>query len=1086
MKGSGDKSGNIAVFLFGGLEVRLGVRIIKRFRTQKTGSLLAFLALHPGRTFTREVLIEMFWPGEGNGRMSLSGALSSLRQQLEPPHVAAPGSAVVADRVNVGLTPGAVTTDVARFENLLALAQTAERSRDTAQCRELLAQAVRIYDHNDAGAPGGMLPGFYEEWVLPQQERLAERYVSALRSLAALREDEGDQGEALACLRRVALLEPWNEDVTAEIRRLQPRNAPLVVKPAAATFAVANALAPSGAQTGSSARPVLAPLAPAVSSRTATLVKPAPLQKAQTATAARALLTPSVSDPFEPSPFSLPLPFTRFFGRESDVMHLRWAVGTGAQRLLTLTGPGGVGKTRLALEVARLLQEEEPGEQPTPFPRRIFYAPLAGVATVADLPGALLTIISDALPHMIFASTTATQHAARQSAGVRQDRGESLSSLVGALRQLPFQCILLLDNFEHIADESAAFIEDLLQQVPRLSCLVTSRLKIGISGERVYPVTPLSALPLAATPQRAEENNGSISGDTPLTLSDEAEERHPLATLLQDNPALALFVDRAQAVRTDFQLTTRNAPSVSALVDRLEGIPLALELAAARIALLTPQQILEELTQHRFSLLVSRRVGRPAASRGECGGSDPVRARHRSLWDTLQWSYCLLPPDLQVVFTRLSVFRGGWTIEAAQAVCASLYEGPGRRGCLLDDLAYLCDASLVQAAEMTNEDGPVSSASSEMRFSLLETLREFASEQASADPEAAANASARHAAYFLSVAEAESARLQGSDQADALARLAGERDNLRAALAWAEGATTDDAAHLHIALATAMHGYFSIRGPLTVGRAHLDAALARAGALSGTTIRPGAIADALSAAGVLALRQGDTNTAEARFQECLRACCDQVNLRGMAKAQNNLAIIYSERGDYGRAQKFYTESLARWRDLGETRYSAVVLANLGGIALLQGELDEAASLLGESLALSRGLGDTRRQASALRNLGELAQRRGDRSDACRRYRETLPLLGELKDRLGIACSLLNLGFALAPPDFDQSNRLIGAALAQYKSEGVELTPEWRAEVARQTTASHTAIGKEATEAGRQKGAAEPLERVVQEAMQSEK
>ncbi len=227
-----DLQANIAVYLFGGLRVRLGNRDITRFRTQKTASLLVYLALQTSRPSSREVLIDMFWPGEGNGRMSLSGALSSLRQQLEPPHVASPGSALIADRMTVGFAPGAVATDAARFENLLGLARAAECQGEPSEQRALLAEGVRLYDQNAPRAPG-LLPGFYDDWVTQLQPRFADLYSRALRTLAALHEDQDAPSEALDCLSRVALLNPWDEDVTAEIRRLQTGAFPVALKAAA-------------------------------------------------------------------------------------------------------------------------------------------------------------------------------------------------------------------------------------------------------------------------------------------------------------------------------------------------------------------------------------------------------------------------------------------------------------------------------------------------------------------------------------------------------------------------------------------------------------------------------------------------------------------------------------------------------------------------------------------------------------------------------------------------------------------------------------------------------------------------------------
>lgn len=449
-----------------------------------------------------------------------------------------------------------------------------------------------------------------------------------------------------------------------------------------------------------------------------------------------------------PRACGLPLSLTRFFGRVEAVRAVQESLLAPAPRLVTLTGPGGAGKTRLAAEAAPQVGAALGGP--------VVFVPLAALSEHARLAGA----VADAL------------HLPRTSA-------DPFDQIIEALSPTP--ALLVLDNMEQLGAGGARFVQALLERVPMLTCLATSRHRLGLEGEHEMPVLPLPTPAHPGTPER-----------------------------LLEFASVQLFADRAQAARPDFQVTRRNAEAVAALCHRLEGIPLALELAAGWSGALTPAQMLARLGR-RFDLLVSRR--------------QDASPRHRTLWAAMDWSYRLLPADMQQFFARLSVFRSGWTLEAAGAVCAAPRA--------LDSLAELRDRSLVTAEE--NEAGG-------MRFRLLETLREFGAAQL---VDGARGALARgHAAYFSSIAQEAKPHLTGADQARWLDRLEDDHDNLRAALDWHQAPEGDADAGLR--LAANLVRFWQVRGHLTEGRAIFAALLARPGADAE------ARAEALDGAGSLA------------------------------------------------------------------------------------------------------------------------------------------------------------------------------------------------------------------------------------------
>jgi predicted ATPase len=424
----------------------------------------------------------------------------------------------------------------------------------------------------------------------------------------------------------------------------------------------------------------------------------------------------------------LPAQFTRFFGRNSEIEQLRRLLTQESVRLLTLTGPGGSGKTRLAIEATRSLLSQ--------WREAVWFVPLADISDSSFI----FTAIRDTLKLPIAPNISPQEQ------------------IIEALSNQP--ALLLLDNFEQLVEEGAAQVQELLERLPSLTVLITSRQVLNLPGEREFPVLPLPVPDEELPPAKIKEYSST-----------------------------ALFIDRAQAARVDFRVDERNAAAVAAVCRRLDGIPLAIELAAARSLVLSPAQMLEKL-KDRLDLLSTRQRGIPE--------------RHRTLRAAIEWSYGLLSPELQCFFTSLSVFRGGWTIEAAEAVC----EEPEA----LDFLTRLRECSLI-----VTEEKP-----SEIRFRMLETLREYALSQLGNDERTAMER--RYAIHFMAMAEDSEPHLRGPEQAMWLERLDSEQDNFRAVLAWAVEHDATGALRLAAALAP----FWETRGHYSEGRNWLERALAKA------------------------------------------------------------------------------------------------------------------------------------------------------------------------------------------------------------------------------------------------------------------
>ncbi|HET9224124.1 MAG TPA: tetratricopeptide repeat protein, partial [Roseiflexaceae bacterium] len=610
-------------------------------------------------------------------------------------------------------------------------------------------------------------------------------------------------------------------------------------------------------------------------------------------------------------------------------------------------------------------------------------------------------------------------------------------------------------------------VAQLLATAPQLEALVTSRTALRISGEYEYPVAPLALPDLNRLPRAADE----------------------LAAMLLDVPSVALFVARAQAVKPGFELTAENARAIAEICTQLDGLPLAIELAAARSRLFAPQAMLVRLGS-RLSLLT--------------GGSRDLPTHQQTLRGAIDWSYDLLETSERALFARLAVLAGGSTFETAEVVCGEALEVD-----LLDGLTSLVEKSLIR--QIDGDDG-------EARFTMLATIREYAREKLEASGEADALCR-RHCEHFLALAEQAEPKLTGAQQEEWLKRLECEHDNLRAALSWAIERQEAESAQR---LVGALWRFWYTRGYLSEGRRWMEYALAlsgrvaaavRAKALTGAGGLAHAqsdyaqaialyeeslalrrelgdkrgIAIVLNNLGLLARDRNDYASARARLEEALTVLRDVGDQRSVAGILNNLGMLEHSQEQFARARALYEESLELRRQLGDTRGIVQLLNNLGSEALYQGDAARAQQFFEENLVLSRKLEDSRRIAYSLGNLGHVALARGELALAAARYSESLALLRELEDKRGIAECLEGLaGVAAGQGRFEHAARLWGAAEALRQAISADLSPAERTRHAQMIADARPqvdgAIWAQAWAAGR----AMPLEKALAEAISEER
>ena len=702
----------------------------------------------------------------------------------------------------------------------------------------------------------------------------------------------------------------------------------------------------------------------------------------------------------------LPVPLTPLVGRDREVQALTRQLRDPVVRLVTLTGPGGVGKTRLAIAALAAVVDDPSGDSalaPTvgkgqAFSDEVTFVPLAAIRD----PALVLPTIAAEL-------------------GLRERGDRSpLAQLTDWLRSR--RVLLALDNLEQVAT-AAPSLSELLSSCPGLTILATSRVSLHVSGERVFPVGPL----------------GLVEADVPSLAE------------LADVPAIALFVERARAVEPTFALDEANAGAIGEICHRLDGLPLAIELAAARTRVLTPEALLARLTD-RFRLLT--------------GGALDQPPRLRSLRDAVGWSYDLLTPEEQTLFRRLAVFAGGCTLDAIEAVC-----GDGEDA--LDAVEALVDHSLMQ-----REPGlPSATAQEPIRFGMLETIRAFAFERLTESGELPV-LRRRHADYFLELAEEAARAFSTGAELMWIRRLNFEVPNLRAALTWA---AEQEGAECLVNLAQALWWFWELGTISAEGYAWRERAAARSADLPAA--HHGKRSLLLTSAAREATWQGRFARASALLDESLSLAREVEDAGATLRAIHGRGLCALVQGELDQAEQHLTVALDGWRKRDEPAWIVDALYLLGYAAALRAEHGRAEMLFAEGLAVARALGSNLQSAFGLEALGTCAREQGDIGRAAPLFAEALTMLRHGYDSGAIANCLKSLGaVAAAIGQADQAARLFGAMAALQERRGISPMPLEQARLDRAIAPARTRLSEPSFAAAWAAGRALPLDQAVAEAL----
>ena len=901
--------------VLGPLEVERDGRVLA-VGGRRQRALLQLLLLHANTVFPRERLIDALW-GEGPPETAANAvqvAVHALRKLLGADRIVTRGSGYLI-RVEVG------ELDLDRFRLLV------ERSRDEppAVRSETLREALAL-------AKGPALVDLGDTaFADAEQSRLEELRLAALEERIAADLALGRHSELVPELEALVAAHPYGE----RLRREQML-----------------ALYRSGRQADAlevyrqARRALVDDLG----------IEPgAELQHLE-----RAILRqdPALALPTARARSNIPAPLTPLVGRRLELAALTSLVRAGQARLLTLTGPGGTGKTRLAVESAWELVSD--------FADGVFFVDLAPIGD------------SELVADQILAALEADEQPGRPV----------VATLKEALRGR--RSLLLLDNFEGVMD-AAPLVTELLAAAPELKALVTSRVVLHVSGEHEYPVPPLALPDL---------------------------EHDPLESLARSE-AVELFAARARAVSPTFRLDQANIRIVAAICVALDGLPLAIELAAARTRELNPEEMLGRL-ESRLELLTA--------------GPRDAPVRQQTLRATLDWSFELLDGGEQQLLARLGVFTGGATLQAAERVC----------GADSDALTALVRKSLLRRED--TEGG-------ETRFGMLETIREYALERLEERGEAE-ELHRRHAEQVLELAERSAVELRaGQPTSEVYARLEADLDNIRAALRWAD----TSAPELMLQIAGLLKLFWRVRGHLEEGRRWLESALAH----NGSEATPGR-AKALEAAGALAQRRGDYVGAKAAWQEGLEIWRALGDDDGVARALGDLASVFDLEGDSDHAIPLYEESAGLLRGLGHDYELGTVLSNLGVCLTGQGRLDEAARLHKEAIELCRASGRDEQLVISLFNLGRVSMFQGRRDAAADRFAQALDAAWKLGYREMIAYCLKGIGEVLAARgESEAAARLLGASDRLFAELGAHVEASERATYHDTVEELKTTLGDEA-------------------------
>jgi predicted ATPase/DNA-binding SARP family transcriptional activator len=841
---------------------------VSPIHSPRVQALLAYLVLHRATPQPRQQLAFLLWPdtSDAQARTNLRQLLHTLKQALPD----ADSFVHVTPHTLQWRSDAPCRLDVTDFAAALSQASAAEQHGDVHSLRMTLEQACALYQ-------GDLLPSCYDDWIVPERERLRQAYAGALERLALLLESQDEPRAALAYARRLLRHDPLREETYRVLLRLY---------------------AACGDRAG--VRRVYQTCAAVLQRELGVEPSAATRQAYEHAVRLDAPTRPLPASP-PPTNTNLPVQLTSFVGRARELAELKPLLL--ANRLLTLTGPGGTGKTRLALQLAEDTDVREP------FTGGVWLIELAPLADPALVP-----------------------HTVAATLGVREQPGRPLlDALVDYMR--PKTLLLLLDNCEHLIEPCAQLAETLLRAAPGLKILASSREALGIAGEIPYRVPPLS-LP-------------------------DPRQMHDLAALAQ-NDSVRLFVERAAATYPPFRLTAHNAPVVAQIGRRLDGIPLAIELAAARTKVFPPEQIAVRLDD-RFRLLT--------------GGSRTALPRHQTLLALIEWSHQLLTAVERALLRRLAVFAGSFSLEAAQAVCG---EGLGED--VLETLARLADKSLIEVDEPMD--------AGEARFRVLETIRQYAREKLLEAGEAE-QVRDRHLAFFLDFAEEAEPKLRGPEQLAWLGRVEREHDNLRTALGWALERDKGESA---LRLAGALAYFWELRGYLSEGHKWLNDALALAERERSERValgEPALLTHAETAQRARALvgigmfrfaMQSDPAAARRSIEAGFGLWRELGDKWGMAVALALMGLMLAMEGDIQTSLARVKEGVSLAREVEDRWPLALCLIRLGD-HLKGTDLAAARRALEEGVAVARSVGDRSVLSEGLRELGQLYSVEGNRTAA---------------------------------------------------------------------------------------------------------
>ncbi|MGI8808499.1 MAG: AfsR/SARP family transcriptional regulator [Acidimicrobiales bacterium] len=889
----------------------------------KERALLAELLLHANQIVSRERLVEVVWGDTppASAAATLNTYVAHLRTALEPGRAprGRPGLLLTRDPGYL-LAVDPERVDALRFERLAGEGRRALAAGDAETAAAILRQALGLWR-------GEALADFvYEPFAQAEATRLGELRLATLEQRVDADLSLGRHHDLVSELRRLVDEHPlrerlWGQLMLALYRCGRQSEALRAYGELGKTLAEELGIDPS---------PALHRLEDDILHQRPDLEVAA---------------SPDPTGPRGsiPVPSNLPAGLTSFVGREDDIAEVERLCADA--RLVTLVGAGGVGKTRLALEVASRLLDAHPDG--------VF---LVELAPLSDAGGIYQRVLA--------------------SLGVREDdRRSPMETLADHVAER--RMMLLIDNCEHLVDACAALVEDLLTAGPGVRILATSRELLRVPAETAWRLPSMSTPP----PETGLEGLAGFE-------------------------ASRLFLDRARTMSPGLELSAPDAGHVARICARLEGIPLAIELAAARTRLLSMAEIAERLDD-RFGLLSS--------------GARTAPARHQTLRAAVDWSYDSLSAPERRMFEHLSVFSGGFAVQAAEAVCPDRELAPST---VVETLGGLVDKSMVLA----DPAGAVS------RFRMLETLRQYGAERLaeSGGSDAAAD---RHLAWAVALAAEAEPHLEGAGQTEWLQRLAVDHDNLRIALGRATH-VPDGAALL--SLATALGRFWEVRGHLGEGRRWLEAALA-----AGPGQPPALRARAHRWAGVLAQRQGDHPAARRHYESGLALSRDTEDRRGTASALHSLGNLEGLEGRLDSADTLYEESLGIGRDLGDQRVTAASLTNLGWIAQTRGDFVRARRCTEEALAGWQALGDQQGLAQTLTAVAYLALLQGDYATVRSSCAQSLELQHALGDRYGACWSMTYLGWAAQNEgDLATARRLHDEVLAVRRELGDRYGEAW--------------------------------------------